>query len=194
MSIQSVARVAPRKSQPLDYPELLTRFGDKDRASVERQSAAYAEKAGPAAVERWQRLARVLMGLAGHMPKVSAKLTIQFYIPDGKYKMQVFGLQAEDDGTIAVYCPDVIKQATAAKILGKPRKIETQKLYPVGGSEEDLLPIDELDGDTPNPDLVYKHMTGWNRRAIRMTLSPRASKAMVKAVEQVCEIAARQWP
>jgi hypothetical protein len=42
-------------------------------------------------------------------------------------------------------------------------------------------------------DPVYKDMTGWNRRAISITLPPSATEVQCQAAEQLCALAAADW-
>ena len=51
--------------------------------------------------------------------KVIGKQTIQFFIPDGKYRMQVFALEDLQDGNMTVYCPDVIAECVQAGLLAR---------------------------------------------------------------------------
>ena len=46
---------------------------------------------------------------------------------------------------------------------------------------------------TPGPEFFYKDMTGWNRKAICVTLPAMASEAQVRAVENLCALAATEW-
>jgi len=39
----------------------------------------------------------------------------------------------------------------------------------------------------------HKNLTGWNRKAMRMTLPAQPSQAQVSATEQLCALAAAEW-
>ncbi len=183
-----------RQSMPeiMEYDQLLAGLGEKDRAGLERQLAAYAAKLGEAQAVRWRRLLCVLRTLSPGPVKLASANAMQFFIPDGKYRKQVFAMQAMGDGSCAVYAPDVISEAVRSGLLSKPSRVDDRDSYRVSKSVE-MLSIDSLDGKTPNPDAFYKDMTGWNRKAIRMTLPAEASDAQVHVVEQICVLAAEEW-
>src|SRR3954469_3623942 len=103
-----------------DFSEFLARLPAKDRANAERRGAALEAGPAPAAAGVWRRLACTLMTLAPHAAKLVGKQTVQFYIADGKYRMQVFALEDLQDGNITIYCPDVLSQAVEAGLLVPP--------------------------------------------------------------------------
>jgi hypothetical protein len=176
----------------MDYATLLAGFSEKERQSYERQILAYETKLGAGSAEHWRRLTCVLKTLAPASAKLSSSHTVQFFVPDGKYRKQVFALHGAEDGTLMVYARDVLADAIRAGIFAKPQRAENGNAYRVSGSGETLL-IDALDGKTPNPDVYYKDMTGWNRKAIRITLPAQASDAQIGAVESLCTLAAMEW-
>lgn len=188
-----LAKKPPAQVTPMKYEALLAGLGDRDRGSLERQISAYEAKCGAASAERWRRLACVLRSLAPGPAKLGGSNSMQFFIPDGKYRKQVFALQALSTGEIAVYVPDVLAEAIAHGILVEGKRDQTSNTYRLSETP-DLLAIDALSAKTPNPDLFYKDMTGWNRKALRLTLPSRPSDAQIKAVEQICALAARAWP
>ena len=57
----------------------------------------------------------------------------------------------------------------------------------------DPLRIERLDGDSLNPGAHFKDMTGWNRKALRVTLPPSPSPAQVEAAETLCALAALRF-
>ena len=57
----------------------------------------------------------------------------------------------------------------------------------------DPLRVESLDGDSLNPGAHFKDMTGWNRKALRVTLPPSASSAQVEAAEVLCALAAQHF-
>lgn len=176
--------------EPISYETLLSRLTDKDRGTLERQIASYDAKAGHKPARRWRQLACLLMTLAPLPGKITSGHTMRFYIPDGKYRKQVYALQGMPDGTIVVYAPDVVEQAIGARHLRAVTGVPNRYRLP---AFPQTLEIDALDGKTPNPDPVFKDMTGWNRKAIRMTLSPTATDEQLAAVEHLCTLAAEEW-
>jgi hypothetical protein len=177
----------------MDFSTLLSKLGDKDRQTLERQMLACETKLGVEPAEQWRRLACALMTLSSPMAKFCGSHAIQFFIPDGKYRKQVFALHALGDGALAVYAPNVLEEAARVGLLEKRRRAEADDLIHRLAQSDETLTIDALDGKTPNPDVFYKDMTGWNRKAICITLPPKASDAQLAAVEQLCALAAAQW-
>jgi hypothetical protein len=178
--------------EPIDQTTFLSKFSEKDRQTVIRQLAVYEEKSGPDAAQRFCRLARTLMTLAPHAVKLLAQQAIQFFIPDGKYRKQVFALHVLEDGVLAVYAENVLADAIRAGILATPRQADGASVYRIKPSG-DTLTITTLDGQTPDPAPVCKSMTGWNRKAICITLPPDASSAQIQAAESLCALAALEW-
>jgi hypothetical protein len=119
---------------------------------------------------------------------------VQYYVADGKYRMQVFALEDLQDGNMTVYCPDVLADAVEAGLLAPPTVAEPPGTgtYGIVGTA-DALRIDALDRDSLNPAAHFKDMVGWNRRALRLMLPPTASAEQVAAAELVCAIAARRF-
>lgn len=174
-------------SKPMNYEEFLEKLTPKERANAERHVADCQSEPDSRHLELWRRLSCALMTLAGHSAKFNRRESLQMYIADGKYRMQVFALEDVRDGKVSVYCSDVLDQAAGAGLLSarKPKSDEEGKKYAVGSSREDLE-IEQLDGATPNPANFYKDMLGWNRRAIRVTIPVTASDSQVRAVETLC--------
>ena len=53
------------------------------------------------------------------------------------------------------------------------------------------LPFPNLQPNDPQP--AIKHMLGWNRKAVRLTLPALANAPQLAAAEAMCEIAAKAW-
>lgn len=177
---------------PMDYTGLLARLGERDRVSLERQVLAYEKKLGVASAQRWRNLASALTAMAPAGVKLAGNNAMQFYIPDGKYRKQVFALQALANGELAVYAPDVRAEAVKAGLLSRRKAAEVGTTYRLARGD-DILTIDALDGRTPNPDAFFKDLTGWNRKAIRVTLPAEPSEAQITATTKLCALAATQW-
>jgi hypothetical protein len=172
---------------------LLERFSGKDRDGFERQLTACRAKGGEPLATLWSDLAALFTTLASRPPKLTGTNTIQFFIPDGKHRQQVFAMHMEDDGRVSLYLPNVLDTAISAKVLGKAGKPPLERSYAIGSSQESLT-IDLLDRDTINPHAYFKDMTGWNRKAICVTLPAEATAGQKKAVEQLAALAAVNWP
>jgi hypothetical protein len=67
-------------------------------------------------------------------------------------------------------------------------------MHVVPGAAGQSVEIDSLTAqNTPNPSPFYKHMLGWNRKAVRITLPVDASEESIKAAERICAISAQRW-
>ena len=186
----------PVPYQPMDFDAFLAKLGTKDRLNVERHVAAAeaAPEGGPTHAKNYRHLVSALAGLAPHAAKTHGQQAVQMYVPDGKYRMQVFAIQDQRDGIIAIYCDDVLDAAVKGGMLNGPHEVAEQKnSYRIAGSATDSIKVDQLDGKTANPSPFYKDMLGWNRRAIRITLPATATDAQVKAAETLCAFGARKW-
>jgi hypothetical protein len=179
---------------------LLAKLGAKDRQTFDRQLAARDARAqGDARLaDRWRRLAGLLMTLASAPPKLAGSDAMQFYIPDGKYRKQVFAIHATADGSIAVFLPEILELAAKSRLLSGVKSPgdedgDRARLFRIVDSNESLR-VELLDGSTANPSPFYKDMTGWNRKAISVQLPPSATDEQVEAVERLCALAATTWP
>ena len=176
------------------YDSLLDRLTEKDRATLNRQADALAEKYGRQHGVIWKRMTRVLATLAPQFLRVLAPNGIQFFIPDGKYRMQVFALHTPPaTGKIAIYLPDVIAGSISAGVLARPSAEAEESNEMRIGKTTETIHIDALDANTPDPDPVFTNMTGWNRKAMRITLSDNATEGQLEAVARLCTLAARSW-
>jgi hypothetical protein len=193
--------LAPARSAPaaravlpvrVDFETFLSKLSAKDRLNAERHLTACDTESGPQHAALWRRLACVLKTLAPHATKLNGRDSIQFYVPDGKYKLQVFALEDRRDGKLRVYCRNILKEALAEGVLSVARDAAGTGLYKVRGATEALV-IEELDENTPEPGAFFQHMLGWGRKAIRVGLPLAADEAQIAAVEGLCYIAARLW-
>jgi hypothetical protein len=119
---------------------------------------------------------------------------VQFFIADGKYRMQVFAMEDLRNGKLTIYTVDVLDQAMRKGVLTGPLAADgSSSTYGVGKSRQTLT-IDSLTAsNTPDPPAFYKHMLGWNRKALRISLLTTSTPAQVNAIESLCALAARQW-
>jgi len=183
----------------IEFADFLAKLAPKDRASAEKRVNALEAGPDPSRAHLWRRMACTLMTLAPHAAKLVGLQTVQFYVADGKYRMQVFALEDLQDGHMSVYCPDVLEAAAKAGVLGASARLPGQaaegeaRVYAVPGSHEPLR-VEPLDKSSVNPGAHFKDVLGWNRKAIRVTLPPSASPAQVEATEMMCAIAARAFP
>jgi hypothetical protein len=192
----SVAKGGGGSLEPMDFQTLVSRLSAKDRHCVDRQILARENSDVFGLAERWKKLACTLLSLAPGLVKLSGLHTMQFYIADGKYRKQVFALHALPDSAIAVCIPDVLENAIKAGLLVRPvqsgKKGEESNLYGIGKTDQTLT-VDIVSGTTLDPQIFYKDMTGWNRRALCITLAGDSTPAQVRAADDLCRFAAIAW-
>jgi hypothetical protein len=164
-------------SKPVELDVLLSKAGQKDRTNVEKHLAVIeADQSSPHA-KLWRRLMRALATLAPLAIQTVGQQAVQFFIADGKYRMQVFALEDQNDGQVLLYVPDVLDEAKKLKLV-----------------EDGAVQIEQLDAaNTPNPSPHYKNMLGWNRKALKIVLPVAASSEQVETAEHLAALAARAW-
>jgi hypothetical protein len=192
LSPLDVARKA--LAHPISFEDFLAKLSAKDKTNVERHVVAIGEN--PQHANLWKHLACALMTLSPHAIKVNGQQSVQFYIPDGKYRMQVYALEDLRDGKVTIYTGNTLDEAIKTGLLHKKSAATSagapENGYKVHGTD-DLLAIDALDGATPNPAAFYKDMLGWNRKAVRITLPTNATNVQIEAAEMICALSAKKW-
>jgi hypothetical protein len=177
--------------KPVDFATWAAALGSRDRVNVERHLAAV--EALPGGIEHaknWRRLAQTLATLSPFAATTTGQQAVSFFQADGKYRMQVFALEDNRDGKISAYCVDVLEPALEAKILEKPSP-ETPAMHPIVDGGGKTLLVEQLSAaNTPNPSSYYKHMLGWNRKALRVTVQADTGETELKAMELVLALAA----
>jgi hypothetical protein len=175
---------------PVAFEEFRAKLSARDGSNVDKHLAAIEDESHR---NLWLRLVRNLATLGPHAASTTGQHAIAFFIADGKYRKQVFALEDQRDGKITVYAPDILKQALTAKVLRPPANPE------LGPTHHELdnrqtLSVEQLTAqNTPNPSPFYKHMLGWNRTAIRITLPVHASEEQITAASMLCAVAAQEW-
>lgn len=169
--------------------EMLSRSSAKDRATLLKHLDFCRDEPDQHHAKTWRRLVSSLSTLAPLPVQVisldsAGQNAMLFFIPDGKYRMQMFALEDRRDGTLQLYLPDVLQQATKAKVITKKGA-----QYAAG----EPLAIELLDASNcPDPGKHFKHMIGWNRKAVRITLSAsNPSEPQLSAAEQICTLAVK---
>jgi hypothetical protein len=170
--------------------EALARLGARDRANIEKHLAALNSEGDSKHAQLWRRLVGKLCELSPLPMQAIGAQAVIFFAPDGKYRMQVYAVEDNRDGRISVYLPDVTTQAIKEKVL-----VKSGEGFAVAGAKAHTLAVEALDaGNTPEPPQHVKHMIGWNRKAVRITLPITAPDAPeVAAAEALCSLAAKQW-
>lgn len=170
--------------------EALARLGARDRASIEKHLAACDAETDPRHSQLWRRLAGKLCELSPLPMQSAGAQAVIFFAPDGKYRMQVFALEDKRDGQIVIYLPDVTTQAVKEKVL-----VKAGERFAIAGAKTHTLEVESMDAaNTPEPPQHVKHMIGWNRKAVRVTLRGNdPDSPEVAAAEALCALAAKQW-
>lgn len=169
---------------------VLAHTGVRDRVNIDKHLAICdAEPDSPHAV-LWRRLF-VKLGELAPLPVHTVRTQItQFYVADGKYRMQVFALEDNCDGFLTIYLPNIMAKAVSEKLL-----LKHGERYSLPGASKEVLATQQMDVNNPSdPPEHVKHMVGWNRKAVKFTL-PIADPdgPQVILAESLCELAARQW-
>ena len=190
-SVLDQARAALEK--PVSLDEFLAKLSARDRTNVDRHLAAIEAAPEPKHLALWKRVAKTLATLAPHAVSTTGQQAISFFIADGKYRMQVFALEDNRDGKLLIYTVDALDEAIKAQVLKPPPKgAADPTALPISNGQ--VLNVEALTNEnTPNPSAFYKHMLGWNRKALRITLPHDATSQQIEATEQLCAIAAVRW-
>jgi hypothetical protein len=133
--------------------ELLGRAAAKALTHIQRHLAALDAQDDGAHAALWRRIAASLGALAPLPIQTVGHSAIMFFVPDGKYRMQMFALEDQNDGRISVYLPDVLKQAIAKKIV---RKGDAPGEYAIVRPIRNTLRIEALDSSN-NPQRASLH-------------------------------------
>jgi hypothetical protein len=198
----------PREDSTME--EFFKNVSAKDRTGVEKHLAVIDAEPDSAHGRIWRRVAKALRRLAPLSVQTAGQHAIQFFVADGKYRMQAFALEDQRDGKILIYLPDVLEEASKARVLRPPTKAAAASSasasaaggtgtapapeYTVAGAAGTRLRIEALDAaNSPNPAPHYKHMLGWNRKALRITLLTTATEPELEAAEKLLSIAAKRW-
>jgi hypothetical protein len=182
---QSASRLQETRSRMED---LLTKATAKDRTSIEKHLAAYDSQSDPSHGDTWRRLAGMLGQLVPLPARTAGAAALTFFIPDGKYRKQVFALEDHRNGTIFVYLPDISAKALRQKLL-----VKSGNAFALPGSSEIYAEL--VDSTTPEPPVHIKPMLGWNRKALKLTITATDSESKpVKSAEELCALAAEDWP
>jgi hypothetical protein len=196
--------------EDLGYDGLLARLGQRDRQAVERHVAVCDAESSPAHGNLWRRVACLLAAVASRPSgntearaaqtsrqfgvQTAGQRAVQFFAPDGKYRRQVFALEDLRDGALSVYTVDALAAALRAGALRGPVKTdEGVKVYEVcGGAGHGTVRIESITAATVGsaPD-YYRHMVGWNRTALKVTMAVTASDADVRALAVLFALAGR---
>ena len=95
-------------------------------------------------------------------------------------------------GKSLIACVCVLWLAVSAFAQDKGT-LNPKPLPPLANPDDPKLAAKELFGrkTTAAPE-YYRHMLGWNRRALKVTLPTTGTPAVIRALETLCVVAARQ--
>ena len=181
----------PKMPPRIEYEAFLAKLTPKDRLNIERHLVAVEEVSTKAHAKLWKRLATAMMTMAPHSAKANGQQSMQFYIQDGKYRMQIFAIEDLRDGTVHVYMTDAMDEAVAAGAMPKYNPADEPDMLRLPGTT-DLLNAERMDGKVSNPAPFYKDMLGWNRRAVHVALPAMASEPQIAAVETLMAYGAKK--
>ncbi len=114
--------------------------------------------------------------------------------PTGGTADRSLRLEDKADGVLSVYTGDSLDLAVQGGIVRGPISVEGEMLrFEVCDEPGQHLVIQSLTAakTTSAPD-YYKHMLGWNRKAIRVILPTTACAAQVRAAEAIYSLAMEQ--
>jgi hypothetical protein len=169
--------------------QILAKAGARDRTVMEKRLAVLDADPDPGRGTCWRQLLLKLSDLVPLPVHPIGPNALQFFIPDGKYRMQVFALDDVGNGMMVLYLPDVLAKAVKEKLL-----VKQADRYSPADAPTKALTIEKMDASTLNPPEFMKHMLGWSRKAVKLTLHVfRGESAEVKTAEQLCELAAATW-
>ena len=176
-----------------DYNGLLLRLGARDRAAVEKHMAICETEPTREHATLWKRVACLLCNLAPKAMQTAGQRAVQFFAADGKYRRQVFAMEDLRDGVLSVYMVDVMDAARQAGLLPAPISKTGEGIVHVpGGVPAVPLMMEALTASNTAaaPD-YFRHMVGWNRTVLKVTLPTTASAEQVAALESLCTLAGR---
>jgi hypothetical protein len=178
-----------------DYAGLLLRLGARDRAAVEKHVAVCEAEATRDHANLWKRVACLLCNLAPKAAQAVGQRAVQFFAADGKYRRQVFAMEDLRDGVLAVYMVDVLEAAQRQGLMRAPIGQNGRGvIYLNGGDGPGVSLVMEslTSSNTAAAPDYYRHMVGWNRTVLKVTLPTASSSAAeIEALEALCAIAGK---
>jgi len=179
-----------------DYAGLLLRLAARDRAAVEKHVAVCEAEATLDHVNLWKRVACLLCNLAPKAAQAAGQRAVQFFAADGKYRRQVFAMEDLRDGVLAVYMVDVLEEARRQGLMRAPITRNGEGVVHLGAEDRPgvTLKMETLtSANTASAPDYYRHMVGWKRTVLKVTLSTASSSvAEIEALEALCAIAGKE--
>jgi hypothetical protein len=191
------AKVASAKSAELvkpDFETFLAALSARDRLNIERHIAVCDAEPSADHAKLYKKLVCTLAGLAPQAVRTTGQRAIQFFMQDGKYRVQVFALEDLCDGNVFIYMNDALESALSEGVFRRRAKTDGEaSLYEIAEQPGAFLRIERLNSaNTVEAPDYYRHMLGWNRKALKLTLPSNASAGQLRAAEAMCVLAARK--
>jgi hypothetical protein len=176
------------------YETFLLTMGEKDRRNIRKHVATCEDEPTQQHAVLWKRLACTLAALGGKWVKTTGHRAVQFFVADGNYRVQTFALEDTGDGTISVYAPDALQAARDAGIVVVPVGTPDNTLaYEVGDLPGLTVRVEVLStSKTVDAPEYYRHLLGWNRKALRIILPTNAGRAQLIACDALCGLSVRR--
>jgi hypothetical protein len=179
-----------------DYAGLLLRLAARDRAAVEKHVAVCEAEPTHDHANLWKRVACLLCNLAPKAAQAAGQRAVQFFAADGKYRRQVFAMEDLRDGVLAVYMVDVLEAARRQGLMRAPIAHNGKGVVYLEGAERPgvTLAMESLtSANTATAPDYYRHMVGWKRTVLKVTLpTASSSEAEIAALEALCAIAGKE--
>src|SRR5688572_32059346 len=178
--------VAPRPAEnnkPPNFEAFLAALSARDRLNIERHLSVCDAEPTADHAKVFKRLACTLAGLAPQAVRTTGQRAIQFFMSDGKYRVQVFALEDLCDGNVVVYLNDALDAAITGGIFRRRAKTDGEaSLYEIAEQPGAFLRIERLtSANTVEAPDYYRHMLGWNRKALKLTLPTNATPPQLRA-------------
>jgi hypothetical protein len=182
------------KPVKLDFESFLAALSARDRLNIERHIATCEGEPTLDHAKLYKRMAAMLASLAPQAIRTTGQRAVQFFIADGKYRVQVFALEDLCDGKVTVYLTDALEAAITEGIFKRRAKTDGDAtLYEIADSAGTFLRVERLNSaNTVEAPDYYRHMLGWNRKALKLTLPTNATPPQLRAAEALFVLAARK--
>jgi hypothetical protein len=189
----SVATKPAENTKPT-FEAFLGALSARDRLNIERHIAVCDAEPTADHAKVFKKLATTLAGLAPQAVRTTGQRAIQFFMSDGKYRVQVFALEDLCDGNVVVYLNDAMDAAITAGIFKRRAKTDGEAtLYELADGAGQFLRIEKLNSaNTVEAPDYYRHMLGWNRKALKLALPTSATAAQLRAAEGLFVLAAKK--
>src|SRR5687768_7739599 len=177
-----------------DYDAFLAKLGEFDRQNVRRHMAFCETEPTDDHQRVWKRVACMLAQIAPLAAHTTGQRAVRFFVADGKYRLQLFALEDLRDGNLVVYAGDALGAALEAGAV-RHRPVHAgpgAQFYDIGDKPGDTVRIEHLTAaSTISAPDYYKHMLGWNRKALKITLPLDASPSSIQGLLAFCALSAQ---